>query len=65
MKKGYCYKHINNKDVCIYVNNITDFEDKLYVNVSWYNIVFKPFFIDFDGVFIKKEDIKNWKLYAI
>lgn len=56
------YKHINNTDVAFKITKINYIEEYVHLDISWYNIVSKPFFIDNDSIKIKKSDLKNWMI---
>lgn len=56
------YKHKNNTDVAFKINQTKEDKNYLHLQISWYNIVSKPFFIDYDEIKIRKEDVKNWQI---
>ena len=67
MKKGSLYKHNNGRDVAILPLDIRlSTRDVYKIKVRWFNIVDPDHIFDMgcpDRIEIKKEDIRNWKIF--
>lgn len=60
MKIGRYYKHTNNREMCIRVDDM-DFDGECYdVYATYYNLNYH-FDIDSEEISIRKEDLHNWK----
>jgi hypothetical protein len=62
MEKFKLYKHINNKDIAFMPMDLEkENQEGLTFYGKWYNIVHIPFFIDYDTITVKTNDLPNWK----
>jgi len=63
MLTGKLYKHLSNTDIALVADSIVDVEDGLLLAIRWYNIVNRSniFFINYDEVKIKNNDISKWE----
>lgn len=62
------YKHVNNTDVALVPVRMTHSEEFLEIYCRWVNIVNSKHIFDMgvmDKVFIKKDDLHEWRPYAI
>ena len=64
MELNKLYKNKNNTDVAFYPTYILEGDVGLYLDGNWVNIVYdQPKLLDKDSIYIKKNDIPNWKEY--
>lgn len=64
MNFNIMYKHINNTDVAFVPLQLEKESDTaLTYYGKWYNIVNVPYFIQYDEITIKTNDLTNWKEY--
>jgi len=62
MENNKLYKHISNTDVGFMPITLEkETPESLTFYGKWFNIVNEPFFINYDEITVKSQDLNNWK----
>lgn len=63
MENTKLYKHLNNRDVAIYILSSKENDSSLHLRVKWYNLNYHGFCSDkIDEITINKSELHNWSI---